>query len=182
MDSSTKRKIWVWVVIILIVVNVSSLATIGYHRYEFRQKRKSEMRDTKGRTDRTEQRRGERRSFSTYYKESLNLTEEQSKQMDSVQQYYVQQRHELSKEMGQLRNELEQELSAAELDELHLQELSEQQAFLFNRMNESTIAMNIAVRSFLLPEQIPTYIEQLKKIEHRRGERRNPESRTRRTQ
>ena len=171
MDSSTKRKVWVWIVIVLIVVNVSSLATIGYHRYEFRQKRKSEMRDTNGRSDRIEQRRGERRSFSSYYKESLNLTEEQSKQMDSVQQLYAQQRHELAKEMGQLRSELEQELSATELNELHLQELSEQQALLFNSMNESTIAMNIAVRSFLMPEQIPTYVEQLRKIEQRRGER-----------
>ena len=84
--------------------------------------------------------------------------------------------------MGQLRSELEQELSATELNELHLQELSEQQALLFNSMNESTIAMNIAVRSFLMPEQIPTYVEQLRKIEQRRGERRNSESRTRRTQ
>ena len=182
MENATKRKIWIWVVIILVVVNVTSLATIGYHRYQVRHKNTAEMRDGRAKADRYQQRKGERRTYSERYRQALNLSELQTGQMDSIQSYYEQERRKVSREMGQLRRELSQELTKVTINQTRLIELSEEQALLFNKMNENTITLNMAIRSILLPEQIPAYIEQLKKMERSREASRRPAERSRRKQ
>ena len=167
-------------VIILVVVNVSSLVTIGYHRYQYKQKRTAEMRDGRSKDDHIKHSRREMKKFSERYQESLNLSALQRQQMDSIQTHYEQQRQEASREMGQLRKALGQALAEPEVGQQVVHELSQQQAILFSQINENTIALNLAIRSILEPGQISAYIDQLKNMERRREERSRSTERSRR--
>jgi hypothetical protein len=179
MENAKIRKILIWAVILLVIVNITSLASIWYHRFQFRQMKSTEMRDRRQGVDRITRRRGEMKKFSERYKESLGLTAGQSKKVDSIHSQYDNERRQIAKEMGKLRRALGTELMAAEIDQDTLRYFSERQSQLFSRMNGNTIDMNIAIRSVLLPEQVPSYIKQLKKLERRRNSRPSTDGRSR---
>lgn len=179
MDNSRKRKLLVWAMIVLVIVNITSLASIWYHRFQFRQMRSTEMRAHRQDADRFTKRNSEIKKFSERYSESLHLNENQSKEIDSIHLRYGKERRQIGMEMGKLKKALGEKLTADDINQDSLQALSEQQSILFNRMNQNTIDMNIAIRSVLQPDQIPAYIDQLKKLEQRRNSHRSTDTRRR---
>ena len=179
MEKSSKRKILIWAVIILMIINISSLATIWFHKVQYKRMNRTEIGDRRApRETRNGDRRNNgkdmRREFSRRFQNHLNLTDAQATTVDSIHSHYFEQRRELTKKLADLKSKLDEELASVQLDQDSLDMLITQQSSYFNDLNNNAVQMNLAIRSVLDEEQVKSYIQTLKKERTRRqGSRRS---------
>jgi hypothetical protein len=173
MEKSSKRKILIWVVIILVIINISSLATIWFHRIQNKRTNRTEIRDQRvPRETRNRDRRNNgqdmRREFSRRFQNDLNLTDTQSTAVDSIHSHYFDQRRELTQNLAALKSKLDEELASVQLDQDSLDMLITEQSSYFNDLNNNAVQMNLAIRTVLNEEQVKSYTSTLKKERTRR--------------
>ena len=103
METKTKKTLVIWTIALLIVLNLSSLATIWYHRYQFKKSKSIEQRD-----QRLESRRGGRFQRSgkmpSFIEKSLNLSKDQEVIIDSIWSQFHIQKRTIEDSMDQNRN------------------------------------------------------------------------------
>lgn len=173
MEKSSKRKILIWAVAILIIINISSLATIWFHRIQNKRTSRTEIRDQRPPSEeRNRDRRNNgqdmRREFSRRFQNALNLTAVQSTAVDSIHSHYFEQRRVLTHKLADLKSKLDAELASEQLDQDSLDMLITQQSSYFNDLNNNAVQMNLAIRSVLDEEQVKSYTQTLKKERTRR--------------
>ena len=93
MEARTKRNIAIWAIIILVLLNISSLATIWYHRYQFKQQQFAEAnRRFEGRSEAMARRAGK---LPPFISEGFDLSAEQKITLDSIWHHFNSQRTNL---------------------------------------------------------------------------------------
>ena len=151
METKTKRAIAIWAIVLLVVLNISSLGTIWFHRYQFRQETPSLARKDrlpmnprgKSRTRQTTQ------GLPGFFAEKMNLTPTQKELMDSIWASYRSQKEFLEDEMHKNRRAMLALLSLEELDTSAYRKLSSNQTELLARLDNSLLEMSIAFRANL---------------------------------
>lgn len=165
MEAKTKRSITIWVVVVLVILNISSLATIWYHRYQFRQQRLAQVeRRFDGRNEVMNRRRSQMPPFIT---EALELSPEQKNTLDSIWSHFNFKRQLLEDSMEQNRRQMFRFMMAANLDTGKYEELSENQTRMLRELNYTLLEMNRTIRANLTEDQQNTMIEKMEKMQQR---------------
>ena len=166
METKTKKNLAIWAIALLVLLNVSSLATIWYHRYQFNNNKRVENRE-----HRTEARRGtmapRSRTMPPFIKESLKLTPDQSEILDSIWQQHGRQRANYEDSLHKIRQQMFAIMAQEAIDTIAYQALSNTQIDLFMKLNQSMLDMNQEVRANLSEEQQKMLAENFKKMRER---------------
>lgn len=176
MEAKTKRNIIIWAIIVLVLLNISSLGTIWYHRYQFK-KQRSELKDRRFEGRRPAGKQAIRQRPPYMFRE-LDLSEDQKKNLDSIWQHFNGQRKILEDSMDNNRIRMFGVMMDEKLDTARYEELSENQANLIRELNDTMLAMNRQIRANLSEGQQKVLTEKMQEIRTRRmpRERRNRRS------
>ena len=125
METKTKRNFIIWGVVFLVILNISSLGTIWYHRYQFthnRMQRNSMENSPRKRSQRAQS--GNHRGPSILTKD-LDLSDKQNQRFDSVWQHYSKFRRGLETKMESNRKEmglimLKEEIDTSAVEDLNI--------------------------------------------------------------
>lgn len=168
MEAQTKKNLIVWGIIILVVLNLSSLGTIWYHRYNF--KRDILNRDNIERRMPRDGTRGSRQGQrSIYYlSRDLNLSEEQQGQFNAIWEQHLEQRTNIAQEMSMNRKEMIKIMSLPEVDTSRYKELAGLQAELILLMDKAMMDMNLELRQVLNNDQLPLFLNKIGQMNQRR--------------
>ena len=166
METRTKRNITLWVVVLLIVLNISSLATIWYHRYQFSQRRSLELPEQRlnRRADAMNRRM---RQMPPFLIKDLALSAKQQATLDSIWSHYNGQRRILEDSMDRNRVSMFSVMMAERLDTGRYEELSEKQSQIMRELNSTMLGMNRAIRVNLTDEQQEILTERMQDIRTR---------------
>ena len=167
MEAKTKRNITIWAIVLLIVLNISSLSTIWYHRYQFRKSMQAEQRDRRinDRRDIRPNDRGKR--MPPFIVKGLDLSDQQKVTIDSIWKYFENKRTILEDSMDQNRRKMFALMAEEELDTSVYEEISATQMALFREMNDTMFKMNREVRTNLTDEQNKLLTERYKEMRKR---------------
>ena len=103
METKTKKNLIIWGIVFLVLLNVSSLGTIWYHRYQFNKvKREKVVRDNTRRTPASREKQQGPPSFLT---KELNLSEEQMKEFSKIWTKHTTRRNDLELKMNENRTD-----------------------------------------------------------------------------
>ncbi len=170
METKTKRSLIIWGIVILAILNVSSLGTIWYHRYQFKTEKLTRVNNERGhkrmpnRTDRMRKR-------PPVLSRGLGLTKEQELKFDSIWSEHAVAKRALDKKMNANRNSLGKILSAPSLDTVAYMEISQLQTDLMNEVNNSMLRMNMELRKTLNEEQLKAFLEKMDHLNKRMNSR-----------
>ncbi len=168
MEAKTKKTILRWGIIILVLLNLSSLATIWYHRYQYAHTYPGSERYRHYQEQR-ELRRQNKTGHTHYLSKDLNLSTQQQQVFDSIWHYYAGKRLELEKQLEARRQQMSKLLSEQELDTSAFHTLSARQAQLMQELNQSMLAMNMALRQNLTAEQMQGFLQKIERLNRKRG-------------
>jgi uncharacterized membrane protein len=176
MEPKTKRNLAIWSIIVLVLLNLSSLATIWYHRYQFTKQQRVEQRSRRfdNRYEAMERRIGR---IPPFISEAIDLSPKQKEELDSIWRHFNNKRRTLEDSMNQNRRRMFHVMMAAELDTSRYEELSEAQTSLLKQLNYTMLTMNRSIRGNLTDEQQKAMTEKM--TEMRRGATRERRHRTR---
>jgi hypothetical protein len=180
MEAKTKRNLIIWSVIFLVLLNISSLGTIWYHRYQFRHNKMNISLREKA-PDRKNQRAMQRNPGNpTFITKTLNLSDDQQKKFDSIWFQYNDRRQAIEEEMEANRSEMGSIMSKADLDTSSFYKISSSQTTLMLALDHSMIDMNLALRSTLNNEQMDSFLKRIEMLNKRRAMARQGEPQRRR--
>ena len=180
MEAKTKRNLIIWSVVVLVLLNITSLATIWYHRYQFGNTRMDRRYNAKSMNQHNKQMKSRRESgITTYISKGLELSDGQQSQFDSIWNKYTNIRHEAEKEMDYNRQKMGLLMSKIDIDTNEFNKLSANQAILMNELNHSMISMNLALRASLNDDQLVLFLTKVEKMGKRRTAREPAGDRTR---
>jgi Spy/CpxP family protein refolding chaperone len=168
MEAKTKRNLIIWGIVFLVLLNVSSLGTIWYHRYQFRHNKmsmslKDRMPDK--RTNRTIRHRSGSPAMLT---RELDLSDKQQQKFDSIWRYYNDLRQEIEKEMEANRREMGIIMSKADVDTSSFYAMSGLQSKLMLSLDHSMVNMNLALRATLNNEQMMSFLKRIEMMNKRK--------------
>lgn len=171
METKTKKNLAIWAIALLIILNLSSLGTIWFHRYQFKKERRVEQKDR-----RLESRRGpmnERtRRMPQFIEKSLNLSKDQKSTLDTIWNHFDTKKRVIEDSMNSNRAKMFDIMMEENLDSGMYEELSETQSTLFRELNDTMLEMNRSVRANLSDEQKQTLTEKMKEMRKRRPQER----------
>lgn len=171
METKTKRNLAIWAIALLIILNLSSLGTIWFHRYQFKKERRIEQKDR-----RSEGRRGpmnqRMRGMPPFIEKSLDLTTEQKTTLETIWNHFDTKKRAIEDSMNINRVQMFDIMMEEDLDSGLYEELSEKQSALFRQLNDTMLEMNRSVRANLSEEQKHTLTEKMKEMRKRRPQER----------
>jgi vesicle coat complex subunit len=172
MEAKTKRNLIIWSVVILVLLNITSLATIWYHRYQYGNTRMDRRSNAKSMNQDNKQMKSRRGSAITaYISKGLELTDAQQHEFDSIWNKYTTLRHEAEKEMDYNRQKMGLLMSKIDIDTNEFNKLSAKQGILMQELNHSMISMNLALRGSLNEDQLELFLTKVEKMGKRRSAR-----------
>ena len=176
METKTKRNLVIWSIVLLVVLNISSLATIWYHRYQFRKENRAERFERRGRNmpDGAPHRFRQMPPFLT---ETLDLSEKQHHDLDSIWFHYNNQRRLLEDSMNRIRAEMFNILMEKSLDSGLYENLSGQQTRLLKELNDTMLEMNRTIRDNLSEDQQNAYAEKMEEMRNKMSRERRQRTR-----
>lgn len=166
-ETKSKRNLLIWSIILLVMLNISSLATIWYHRYQnktgIEKVRKSIIlpQDRKYKANRHVR-------VSKLLSRDLDLSPSQHKKFDSIWSYYSTQKLEYEYVIAENRHKMSAIMGQANLDTTEFYGLSDEQAVLLKKLNRSMMAMNIEMRNTLDESQIGAFLKKIKMLDKRK--------------
>jgi uncharacterized membrane protein len=168
MEAKTKRNLIIWGIVFLVLLNVSSLGTIWYHRYQFRNNKmnmslKDKMPDR--RTNRTMRHRSGSPAALT---RELDLSNNQREEFDSIWRHYNDIRRSIEEEMEVNRQEMGAIMSKADVDTSSFYAMSAMQSQLMLALDHSMIDMNLALRGTLNNEQMVSFLKRMEMMNKRK--------------
>ena len=166
METKTKRNLVIWAIIVLVLLNISSLGTIWYHRYQFKKVRQTERPDRRfdGRRPSENRRMGQLPSFML---KGMDLSEEQKAKLDSTWHHFNRKRRVLEDSMNSNRGRMFDIIMNETLDTGQYEELSAKQAGIMRELNDTMLKMNRTMRANLTEEQQKALSENMQRIKNR---------------
>ena len=175
MEAKNKRNLVIWGVLLLVILNISSLGTIWYHRYQFKNERGDK---TYGRkqmpSERERPSRGNSRGGRAIGR-GLDLTSEQQLQFDSIWQYYNGRRDSIESKLEINRNKMGSIMSSPIVDKEAYYNFSAYQVELIQGLDKTMIDMNLALRESLSADQTKLFLNKIESLNKRRAHSRKGE-------
>lgn len=171
METKTKRNLALWAIGLLIILNLSSLGTIWFHRYQFKKANKHEHRES-----RFEGRRGQMSQrmhrVPRFIDGSMELSEQQKEVIDTIWNHFNTKRRVLEDSMNKNRVRMFDIMMEESLDSGMYEELSQSQSILFRELNDTMLEMNRTLRDNLTEEQRQIMTQKMKEMRQRRPQER----------
>jgi len=171
MEAKTKRNLIIWSIVFLVLLNISSLGTIWFHRYQFRHNKMNRNFIDKTKDERSRGTRRHRLASTAGFTSGLDLTDLQQQKFDSIWRYYNDIRQDIEDEMETNRQKMGKIMSEEEIDTSSFYRLSSLQTKLMATLDRTMIDMNLAFRSNLNPEQKTVFLQRIEKINKRKSMR-----------
>ena len=168
METKTKRTIIIWGVILLVLLNISSLGTIWFHRYQFRNDRMNRNLSEKRMDKRSDRPMRHNQGNSSPLAGGLDLSDTQKQKFDSIWQHYNSLRKEIEMEMRDNRQEMGDIVSKDEIDTISYYAISSVQSELMKALDHSMVNMNLALRSTLDIKQKKLFLKRIEKLNTRK--------------
>ena len=168
MEAKTKRSLIIWGVALLVLLNVSSLGTIWFHRYQFKHDRMSRNISERGMDKRSNRPMRHIQGNSSPFARGLDLSDAQQLKFDSIWHYYNNIRKEIELEMRENRQEMGIIMSNDVIDTIAFYAISAQQNDLMLVLDHSMVNMNLALRNNLNSEQMELFLRKIEKLNNRK--------------
>ena len=167
METKSKRNLLIWSVILLVLLNLTSLATIWFHRF---QNKASFERTEKVNRHVGDKKRSINNSdrLSKYLGRDLHLTSDQRQKFDSTWSYYAVQKLDYEQQLHSNRFEMSEIMSEINPDTTQFYTLSLEQGKILQQLDRSMLSLNIAMRETLDTDQMETFRQNIKKLNSRR--------------
>ncbi len=114
-----QQKILIWSAAVLLVLNISTLATIGFHTIQDTKISKSEESISSGKTSENSEKMSGR-----YFKDNLMLSSEQMNEFFKINQRFRNEAFSIQVKLSDIRKNMLEEMSAEKTDTLKLNNLS----------------------------------------------------------
>jgi Spy/CpxP family protein refolding chaperone len=147
MREEKNRSLLIWVIVALALLNVSTLGTILFQRYNYNRSLRSETL----RPAPANQNYGN--LSGSYFGGSLNLTPEQQREFQKFDPLFRAEVREINFSLSELRNEMLVEMTKTEVDTEKLDELSEMIGSLHSDLKKLTYNYYLDLRSICDPQQ-----------------------------
>jgi len=171
METKTKKNLIIWGIILLVLLNVSSLGTIWYHRYQFNKNiHEKVVRDNARRSPASRERQQGPPSFLI---KDLSLSDDQMQEFSSIWAKHGIQRRELEVKMDENRTAMGEILSKPQLDSAAFLRISARQIVLMQELDYAMLDMNRELRSILNEEQLERFLGRLDRLNKRMRNRSN---------
>jgi uncharacterized membrane protein len=166
METKTKRNIVIWAIIVLVLLNISSLGTIWYHRYQFKKVRQTERQDRRfdGRRPSENRRMGQ---IPPFMLKGMALSAEQKADLDSTWRYFNSKRRVLEDSMNSNRRRMFDIMMNETLDTGLYEVLSAKQSGIMRELNDTMLKMNRTMRTNLTEEQQKVLSDNMQRIKNR---------------
>jgi len=168
MTSILKKRAIVWGIIVLVVVNISSLATIWFHKYQGRRHHAGYYVAPKSRLRQEGQHMSISHRFERVLKRELNLSDFQITQLDSIKTTLKLRAPKEGSDIINTRKALADAMSKPIVDTILVEQLLAQEVAKFEKMNRAMVDMNFAIRSILNKEQLSDFLKLLEEMKERR--------------
>lgn len=166
METKTKRTLIIWAIIVLVLLNISSLGTIWFHRYQFKKSRQTESQDRRFEGRRSGENR-RMKQMPPFLLRGIDLAAKQKTSLDSIWVLYNGQRRMLEDSMNSNRTELFNIMMQETLDTGLYEELSDRQAGIMRELNDTMLNMNRTIRGQLTEEQQTILLENMQNLRSR---------------
>lgn len=152
----------------MVLLNLSSLGTIWYHRYNF--KRDTRQHERFERRAHLNARGGERRDHRSvqFLFGDLNLSEKQQQKFREIWEEHIERRKGIAQEMEANRRDMGEIMSFTEVDTIKYMELANRQADLILMMDKAMVDMNLEFRKVLSEDQLPLFLKKIEQLNQRR--------------
>lgn len=140
MNATNKKNWMVWAIVFLAVLNVSTLATILYHQ--------SQATKPAEKADNQAQLEADASKFSgRYFRDKLQLDSEQMDKFRAFNPVFRSQARAITVELGRLRREMLNEMSAKQSDTVRLAHLSDSIGFLHRDLKKRTYGYYLDIKN-----------------------------------
>ena len=140
----TKVRVLTWVVIALTVLNITTLSTIFWHKYQFRH---DEGRD-KDRFQMNEPRR-----MGKLFDQKLHLTKEQKEQFGKIHFTFRESSHKIINDMQLVRKNMIDEMKKKNIDTTVLYNYAQNIGSLHAQMKKQTVQLYLQLKTVCTPQQ-----------------------------
>jgi Spy/CpxP family protein refolding chaperone len=179
MEAKTKKNLIVWGVVLLVLLNVTSLSTIWYHRYQFDNNRIDRRNSVKSMNQHKKMQSKHESRRTSYISRGLDLSPSQQDKFDSIWNQYSAIRKDVEKEMENNRQKMSFLMSDIDIDTNKFNKLSVNQGILMQELDHSMISMNLALRTNLTDEQLKAFLTKVETMSKRMRSRSQPGERMR---
>jgi hypothetical protein len=169
METKIKRNLIIWGVILLVVLNISSLSTIWYHRYQYNHNRLSKTSLVKRMSERNKRHTKYSQKGANFIAKGLDLAADQRQDFDSIWLLYTGKRNEIEHQMQINHRQMAIVMNQMAIDTMAFNKISAGQANLMLELNHSLMEMNLALRSILNEDQLKLFIERVGALNKRQA-------------
>ncbi len=147
MKTDNKYSTLVWAVVLLAVLNISTLATIMYHKYQ------SDKSDTISATDKQQLESDSEKFSGRYFRDQLNLSGEQMDKFKEINPAFRLKARNITIELAEKRKQMLIEMSGEKGDTLRLNALSDSIGQLHSDLKRITYRYYMEIKSICDQEQ-----------------------------
>ena len=147
MKTENKYSLMVWAIVILAVMNISTLVTIMYHKYQ------SDTTETNSESDQKQLETGSEKFSGRYFRDQLNLNSEQMDKFKEINLVFRPKARDITIELAKKRKQMLIEMSAAKNDTARLNALSDSIGQLHSNLKKITYRYYMEIKSICDPEQ-----------------------------
>jgi len=137
----------VWAIMILAVMNISTLATIMYHKYQ------SEKTETTSVSDQKQLEADSEKFSGRYFRDQLNLSREQMDKFKEINPVFRPKARDITIGLAQKRKQMLIEMAAVKSDTLRLNALSDSIGQLHSNLKKITYRYYMEIKSICDQEQ-----------------------------
>ncbi len=148
MMTKTQQKILIWSAAVLLVLNISTLATIGFHSIQDNNLSKSEDKVSSAKTD-----DGSEKMSGRYFRDNLVLTQEQMKDFFKINQKFRNEAFSIQVQLSEIRKNMLVEMAIENTDTVKLNNLSSDLGSLHARLKVISYQYYLGIRAICTPEQ-----------------------------
>lgn len=161
MKTKTKRNLLIWSVVILVLLNISSLGTIWYHRYQYAHIRQDRRYNDKYMGQHNRMMKNHKPGSPAFMTKGLKLSGNQQQKFDSIWKKYSTLRMNIEREMAINRNKMGDIMSLPNPDTSQFSNFSAKQGILMQNLDHTMLEMNMALRSTLEDKQMKLFLDRI---------------------
>jgi Spy/CpxP family protein refolding chaperone len=147
MKSENNYSLKVWTIVILAALNISTLATIIYNRYELSKT------ETLSQSDPKQSELISEKFSGRYFRDQLSLSRDQMDEFIIINPVFRQKAHSITVGLALKRKQMLSEMSAVQSDTLRLNALSDSIGLLHSNLKKVTYKYYLDIKNICDPEQ-----------------------------
>ena len=147
MKKENKYSLMIWAIVILAVINISTLMTILYHKYQ------SDTSETISASDPKQLEADSEKFSGRYFRDQLNLSIEQMDKFKQINPVFRPKARYITIELAEKRKQMLIEMSAAESDTARLNAISDSIGQLHSSLKKITYRYYLEIKNICNPEQ-----------------------------